>query len=207
MIDLRHNCMTRPNWAISLLSFYLQRKILRRKPPLFASFKITYHCNLSCAACPFHLRAGEAHSHMTWDGAIDALDELKARGTQIITFEGGEPLLWRDGKHSFRDVVEYAKKHFFCVTVTTNGILPLAVPADVIWVSIDGLPETHNRLRSNSFERIWSNISSAGNARVLVHFTINRMNWRELEELAQMLKKQSVIKGISVQLFYPYGQG
>jgi MoaA/NifB/PqqE/SkfB family radical SAM enzyme len=197
----------RPLWALDLLDFYFHRKILRQKIPLLASFKLTYRCNLSCSACPFHGRAAENNSHITWGGAVDALDALKMLGTRIVVFEGGEPFLWQDGTHGLHDLVMYAKKRFLRVAVTTNGTFPLDVPADVVWVSIDGLNGTHDRLRSGSFERIWSNLKSADHPRVLIHFTMNRLNWRELDQLAEKLKYVPAVKGLSVQLFYPYDQG
>ncbi len=196
----------RPLWALDLLDFYFHRKILRQRIPLLASFKLTYRCNLSCSACPFHGRAAENNSHITWGGAVAALDALKMYGTRIVVFEGGEPFLWRDGNHGLHDLVMYAKKCFLRVAVTTNGTFPLDVPADIVWVSIDGLNGTHDRLRSGSFERIWSNLKSADHPRVLVHFTMNRLNWRELDQLAEKLKHVPAVKGLSVQLFYPYDQ-
>ncbi len=197
----------RPLWAFDLLDFYFRRNILRQKIPLIASFKLSYRCNLSCCACPFHGRAAENNSHITWDGAVAALDALKMLGTRIVVFEGGEPFLWRDGNHGLHDLVIYAKKQFLRVAVTTNGTFPLDVPADVVWVSIDGLNGTHDRLRSGSFELAWSNLKSADHPRVLVHFTMNRHNWRELDQLAEELKHLPAVKGLSVQLFYPYDQG
>jgi MoaA/NifB/PqqE/SkfB family radical SAM enzyme len=197
----------RPFWASELLDFYVRRKLLRQRIPLLASFKLTYHCNLSCSACPFHGRSADNNSHITWDGAIEALETLKKRGTKIVVFEGGEPFIWRHGSHDLHDLVSYAKRLFFRVAVTTNGTFPLDVPADVIWVSIDGMNGTHDRLRSGSFERMWSNLKSARHPRVMVHFTINRDNWRELNQLAEKLKHIPAVKGLSVQLFYPYDQG
>jgi MoaA/NifB/PqqE/SkfB family radical SAM enzyme len=197
----------RPFWALDLFDFFIRRKVFGKKIPLLASFKLTYRCNLSCSACPFHLRAGDEHSHISWDSALEALDALKRRGTRIVAFEGGEPFLWRDGKHDLRELVLYAKKQFLRVAVTTNGTLPLDVPADVVWVSIDGLNETHNRLRSGSFERIWSNLAASGHPRIMVHFTMNRQNWRELEQLAEQLKQVPGVRGMSVQLFYPFDRG
>ena len=197
----------RPFWASELLDFYVRRKLLRQRIPLLASFKLTYHCNLSCSACPFHGRSADNNSHITWDGAIEALETLKKRGTKIVVFEGGEPFIWRHGSHDLHDLVTYAKRLFFRVAVTTNGTFPLDVPADVIWVSIDGLNGTHDRLRSGSFERMWSNLKSSRHPRVMVHFTINRDNWRELNQLAEKLKHIPAVKGLSVQLFYPYDQG
>ena len=201
----------RPHWVPDLLDFYVRRKIFRQKIPLFASFKLTYSCNLACIGCPFHLRAGEERSSITWEAAVTALDELKARGTRIVVFEGGEPFLWRDGARGLHELVEYAKKRFLRVAVTTNGTFPLDVPADALWVSMDGADGVHDRLRSGSFERVWSNLEAAGRLRkgprIMVHFTMNRLNWRELDSLAEKLKGRPAVKGITLQLFYPYGQG
>jgi Fe-coproporphyrin III synthase len=200
-----------PHWVPDLLDFFVRRKILRQKIPLFASFKLTYHCNLSCCACPFHRRSAEDRSSISWEGAVKALDELKRRGTRIVVFEGGEPFFWRDGDRGLRELVGYAKKHFLRVAVTTNGTFPLDAPADAIWVSMDGANEVHDRLRSDSFDRVWSNLEAAGRfrrkARIMIHFTMNRINWRELDPLAEKLKGHPAVKGITLQLFYPYGQG
>jgi Fe-coproporphyrin III synthase len=203
--------LRRPHWAPSLLDFFVRRKIFRQKIPLFASFKLTYHCNLACSACPFHRRSGEERSSITWKGAVRALDELKRLGTRIVVFEGGEPCVWRDGDHGLHELVAYAKERFLSVAVTTNGTFPLDVAADVIWVSLDGTKEVHDRLRSGSFGRVWSNLEATGRSpkgpRILVHFTMNRFNWRELRALAEMLKGLPAVKGLTLQLFYPYGQG
>ena len=194
-------------WALDLIDFYVQRKVLGRNIPLLARFKLTYRCNLYCLACPFHARAVNDHSPITWSGAIEALDALKRRGTRIVVFEGGEPFLWRDGDHDLHDLVMVAKKRFLRVAVTTNGTFPLNVPADVIWVSIDGMNGTHDLLRSGSFDRVWANLKTATHPRVMVHFTMNRLNWRELDQLMEKLKNVPAVRGLTVQLFYPYDQG
>jgi MoaA/NifB/PqqE/SkfB family radical SAM enzyme len=196
-----------PHWSLDLLDFYFRRKILGQKIPLLASFKITYRCNLRCHACPFHQKAHEQDSSITWARAITVLEGLQEAGCRIVIFEGGEPLLWSDGKYKFIDLAEYAKKLFLRVGVTTNGTLPLNVPTDVAWVSLDGVKETHDLLRSNSFDAVWSSINSARHSRLLIHFTINKKNWRDLDELLERLKEVPAVKGMTVQLFYPYGRG
>lgn len=197
----------RTSRCLDLLNFYGRRIIFGQKIPLLASFKLTYRCNLRCRACPFYLRAQEDNAQITWAQAIAALNTLKRRGTRIVVFEGGEPLLWQDGPQGFKELVIYAKKLFATVAVTTNGTLPLDVPTDILWVSLDGLPETHDQLRSNSFDRIWHNLKTATHPRIFVHFTMNRENWRDLEGLLEMLKEVPVVRGATVQLFYPYGRG
>ena len=193
--------------GLDLLGFFWQSKVLRRKIPLLASFKLTYRCNINCRGCPFHLRAHDDEAQLTWDQALAALATLKEAGTRIVVFEGGEPLLWRDEGHTLSELVLYAQKLFTTVAVTTNGTLPLAVPADILWVSLDGLPATQNRLRSGSFDRVWQNLKTAQHPRLFVHFTMNSENWRDLEGLLEMLRELPGVRGVTVQLFYPYGQG
>jgi len=128
-----------------------------------------------------------------------------------VVFEGGEPFCWGDGHRGLNELVEYARARFLRVAVTTNGTLGLDTPADLIWVSLDGTKEVHDRLRSGSFERVWSNLEAASRSRsgprILVHFTMNSLNWRELGPLAEKIKGLPAVRGMTLQLFYPYGQG
>lgn len=194
-------------WLLSLAGFYFRRKILRQSLPLLASFKLTYQCNLACRACPFHIRAQNIGSCMNWGRAVALLAELHRIGCRIVVFEGGEPFLWRDGDRGLRNLIWYAKTLFLRVCITTNGTFPLDVPADVIWVSIDGLRETHNLLRSNSFDTIWENLLGAPHRNILIHYTVNRMNWLDVELLLKKIRDLPSVCGMTVQFFYPYGQG
>ncbi|MEE9911837.1 MAG: radical SAM protein [Deltaproteobacteria bacterium] len=194
-------------WPLDLAGFYCQRKILGRRIPLLASFKVTYRCNLACRACPFHLRAGGEDADMSWKTAIGALESLRRSGTRLVVFEGGEPLLWRHGAHRLQDLVLQARRRFLRVAVTTNGTLPLDVPSHALWVSLDGLKETHDALRSGSFDRVYANLKATNHPRVFVHCTLNRRNWRDLESLAGLIREIPTVRGMTVQFFYPYHQG
>jgi Fe-coproporphyrin III synthase len=191
----------------ALALFFLKTRIFRKKVPLIASFKLTYSCNLKCAPCPFHSKAGMSGSHISWDDAAAAIIRLKTMGCLFVIFEGGEPLMWKSGTHDFNDLVLFAKKHFISVGVTTNGTMPLDSKTDIIWVSIDGLKQTHDMLRGDSFDRAVSNIRQSTHEKLLVHFTFNRLNFNEFEELTRFIVKLPQVKGITVQFFYPYGQG
>jgi len=193
--------------ASKLLGFGIRRRILGHRIPLLASFKLSYRCNLACLACPFHRRSREENAHMSWETALKTLDALHRQGTQIVVFEGGEPFLWEDGDRSLHDLIAHAKRYFPRVAVTTNGTFPLDCSADVVWVSLDGLRETHDRLRSGSFSRILENLRSTTHPRVMVHYTMNRENWQDLIPLCTFLKTVPAVKGVTVQLFYPYDQG
>src|ERR1035437_4791638 len=187
---------------LDLLKFFWLRKVCGQKIPLLASFKVTYRCNIRCLGCPFHLRAHTGDAHMTWEQALVALKTLKEQGTRIVVFEGGEPLIWRDGGHTFNELILQAKKLFPTVAVTTNGTLPLDVPADILWVSLDGLKETHDRLRCGTFDTIIHNLHRATHPKLFVHFTMNSENWRELEGVLKLLKEVPAVRGLTVQLFY-----
>lgn len=115
--------------------------------------------------------------------------------------------MWQDGRYDLYDLIDYAKRHFPRVAVTTNGTFPLDMPADIIWVSLDGLKETHDRLRSGSFDKVWSNLHASRHGRLFVHFTINRENRHDIRPLLEKLKNIPAFCGMTVQLFYPYGQG
>ena len=172
----------------------------RKKLPLLASCKLTYRCNLQCAQCPFYSIAG---SNPTYAEVVATLDRLYRRGSRLVIFEGGEPMLWRDGQRSIRDVVAEARRRFYCVGLTTNGTLPLTAEADVVWVSVDGLAQTHNRLRgAEIFEQIIGNIRQSRHPRILAHITVNAVNYAEVPDLIRFLR--GLVKGITVQFYYPY---
>lgn len=127
---------------------------------------------------------------------------LRKLGTRIVIFEGGEPFLWRDGDRSLADVVREARKLFFSVGVVTNGTFPITAEADIIWVSVDGLKDTHDRIRGNCFERVMANIEGSTHANLFAHVTINSLNWMEMPRLFEFLAPK--VKGITLQFHYPY---
>jgi MoaA/NifB/PqqE/SkfB family radical SAM enzyme len=177
----------------------LESRLLDKRRPLLAGFKLTHRCNLRCAVCPFwKLDDG----HMSFAQAQQTLDTLFLAGVRLLIFEGGEPFLWRDGSYRLADLVKEARKRFFCVGVTTNGTLPIDAPADVIWVSVDGLRETHNRNRGPCFDRVMDNIAASSHPNIFANVTINRLNWREMRDLVRFLSER--VKGITIQFYYPY---
>lgn len=192
---------SRSQWAAQLLHIAANH-FLSRHRPLLASFKLTYRCNLRCQQCPFiELEAPEP----TFEQAAATLDRLYERGSRLVIFEGGEPLLWRDGDRRAHDLVNYARQKFFSVGMTTNGTLPLDVPTDVLWVSLDGFAETHNRLRGGQvFDRIIANVRSSSHPRLYAHVTVNAVNAGEVPELLRYL--DPLFKGITIQFYYPYNR-
>lgn len=183
-----------------MVPYIFTNYVLSRKKPFLASFKLTYRCNLSCQQCPFFfMKAPE----LTYESACSVINRLYDRGSRLLVFEGGEPLLWRDGKRRIHDLVTYAKNRFYSVGVTTNGTIRLDVPSDVLWVSIDGLRDTHNALRNASiFDQVIKNVKASTHPRLFAHVTVNSVNADEIPALLVYL--DGIFRGITLQFYYPY---
>lgn len=181
------------------LKHNLESRLFKKRKALLAGFKITHQCNLKCRVCPFWKLKD---SHISYDHAISVMDQFYKAGVRLLIFEGGEPFLWRDKNLRFDALAAEAAKKFFCTGVTTNGTLPIETTADVVWVSIDGMRETHNFNRGNTFDRIISNIESSSHPNILANITINSINCKEIPELVKFLA--NLVKGITIQFYYPY---
>lgn len=188
------------NAKILKYPYLFSHYILTRQKPMLASFKLTYSCNLQCKQCPFYeMKAAK----LRFREACEILNQLAARGNRLIVFEGGEPFLWHDQGYDLGDIILEAKKRFFSVGVTTNGTFPLNVPADVIWVSLDGLQATHDLLRGSPvFDIALSNIRKTAHPRVYAHITINEINAPEIPDLVRFLENK--VAGMTIQFYYPY---
>lgn len=187
-----------PRLAWHVAANYLLR---RQRKPFMASVKLTYCCNLRCLQCPYYQREGP---QMSFEQALAVFDRLRERGSRIAILEGGEPMLWKDGTHTIHELVREAKKRFPRVGMTTNGTFPLDAPVDALWVSLDGLQETHDRLRGAPvFERVIANIRASRHPRLYAHITVNSQNAEEVPELVRFLS--GLVRGMTVQFYYPYG--
>lgn len=143
---------------------------------------------------------------LKFEQVVGILNKLYQDGVRIVIFEGGEPFLWGDGKFNLNDVIAEAKKIFFSVGVTTNGTFPIDLPlANTVWISFDGLKETHNYIRGKQiFDDVVKNIRSSSHPNIYASVTINRINVKEITELVKFLDK--LVKGITIQFHYPYDE-
>lgn len=190
---------TRPGRAAQA-GYILRNYVLAQRRPFLASLKLTYSCNLRCQQCPFYSLESITPGY---DQACRILDRLYQRGNRMVVFEGGEPMLWRDGNRRVHDLAAYARQRFFSVGMTTNGTFPLDVPTDVLWVSIDGFRETHDRLRGAPiFDKVITNVRSSTHPRLFAHVTVNSANAVEIPELLKFLN--DIFRGITIQFYYPY---
>ena len=188
--------------AAPFLGFPLREaeaRLLGRRRPLLAGYKITHRCNLRCVHCPYWKLGG---TDPTLPEALAVVDRLHQAGARILILEGGEPLLWRDGEHGLGAVVRHAQRSYWSVGVVTNGTLPLPADPDVVWVSVDGLEETTKAIRGPIFHRQMANIEASEHPRVYANITISTVNVDEIPDLVVELAKR--VQGITIQFYYPY---
>ncbi len=170
--------------------------------PLLAGYKITHKCNLKCVHCPYWRRSG---AEPNFEHVVSTMQRLRDNGVKILMFEGGEPMLWRDGKRTIQDAVDAARRLFPCVCMTTNGTIPWKhLPLDRVWVSLDGPRSVHDSIRGDGvFDRVLNNLGTNGRRGTFVSTTINRVNMDSMAELLSSLR--GLVDGVTIQFHYPYG--
>lgn len=130
------------------------------------SLCVTHSCNLDCVYC---YQNHDGKNRMSLDTAKKAVDWIfnnipeDMHGVEV-SFIGGEPLIEFD---LIRQLYEYTHEKYdredYIFYATTNGTLLNDEVKKwfidhketfVLGLSLDGLPETHNKNRSNSFDLI-----------------------------------------------------
>jgi len=142
---------------------------------------------------------------MTFEETREVIDRFYADGGRCLYLEGGEPFIWSDGSHSMEDVVHYAHNNgYYAVIIYTNGTIPLNSNADTVFVSVDGLKHTHDKLRGKSFDRIMENIRESAHPSIYANYTINSENKSEIAGFCAFVDKIPQIKGIFFYFHTPY---
>jgi len=190
------------NASLYGLKFVARHHLLGKTAPLIRGLVLTNRCNLHCVHC----RVGERGAQdLDFAEVRAAIDAYHREGGRCLYLEGGEPFLWRDGQHTLEDIVVYARAAgFLTVVVYTNGTFPIRTTASTVFVSVDGLRETHDALRGRSFERIMDNIQCSDHPSLFVNFTINRRNRDEVEAFCAHVDAIPKIRGVFFYFHTPY---
>lgn len=175
------------------------REIDRRARPRYAVWEITLACDLACRHCGS--RAGKARpDELTTEEALDLVDQMAQMGVTEVSLIGGEVYLRPD----WTAIVRRLKERDILVGVVTGGrsftddVARAARDAGVdgVSVSIDGLEETHDRLRGacGSFRAAMEALDAIERVGLLrsSNTQINAWNKAEIPALFELL----VPKGI-----------
>jgi len=189
---------------------WLQRYVRYRKwrwnrgdrTPWAASLKITWRCNLACTQCFW--RKKFTSDDLPKEKWFSIIDGLARKGCVEVVIEGGEPALRED----FPDIVRYASKRMLRVDVVTNGTIPFD-PMELhrLYISIDGLGETHDTLRGNgTFDRVEEFIDTYERKDQLVLLvSVWRGNVDTLNSLFEHF--QNRVSGFWISFLYDTGEG
>lgn len=163
-------------------------------------WEVTKRCNARCSFCGSSCGLQAAEGELTTEEIIRVFREI-AQDTDasriMINITGGEPLMRQD----LFDVMSECVRLGFRWGMVSNGMLITpevigrmkAAGMKTISVSLDGLQETHERLRGvpGSFGRVLAALRLLREADFLEHIqvttVINRQNIGELEALRELL--------------------
>jgi MoaA/NifB/PqqE/SkfB family radical SAM enzyme len=184
-------------------SFVWRYVVLRCQEPLIYGVALTDRCNLACRGC--HV-SNTGRPDMTWDQLVAAMQVAWKRGFRELYFSGGEPMLWRDTNHTLGDAIAEAKRiGFFHVHLYTNGLLGLESSADLIWVSMDGLPGIFERRRGDHFKQVEYAIRAGSHPKVAVIYVIDRNTEEGITPFLQwVVETKFPIIGVMFYFHTPY---
>jgi len=188
-----------------LARWFIGARFLGKKRPLQTVLFITDACSLSCRHCAIY-----NHRNPVMKSYRQIEDELRysyGLGSRFVDFEGGEPLLWREGGRDINSLVALAKSMgFYSCTITTNGQQPLkGLKADSIWVSLDGVGAVHDDIRGQgAFEKLEKNIAESDHKAISVNMTINNRNYQDVERVVKYVKGNPKLRQVSFSFHTPY---
>ncbi len=156
----------------------------------------TRRCNLRCRHC-YSLSGPEERDALDVALLREALTDAAAEGYTVAGFSGGEPTMYRP----LVEALAHAKASGLTTTVTSNGMLltrrrldALAEHVDLLAISLDGVPESHDRMRASdvAFERMAARLDDvrASGIRFGFIFTLTQRNLHELDWVARFALEQ-----------------
>jgi len=138
----------------------------------------------------------------------DILEEMRTfydQGTRILFFEGGEPMIWRDGDKRLSDLILAGKEMGYFVTgYTTNGTKGFFEESDVISVSLDGPREVHDAIRAPGvFDRMMENLERTTHPNIFANMVVSKTNIDHVRETVELVAESDRIRGIMLNFLTP----
>ena len=173
-------------------------------------FELSHYCNLGCKFC----YAAFAKQGMSTEAAKKIIKWIKQKGTKLLVFGGGDPLLRKD----LAELLEYCKELSQPVAIDTNGLLLneefLEIIKDKvirIGIPLDGACEaTQYKIRGKKglFKKSMQNIKKL--SKYGIPFKVNTMvckhNLNEISKIGHLIEKY-VPSRWSVHQFCPVERG
>ena len=156
----------------------------------------TRRCNLRCLHC-YSSSGPEVRETLPEQLLRQALEDAAAEQYTVAGFSGGEPLLYRP----LAAVLQHARELGLTTTVTSNGttltdrrLEALQGRADLLAISLDGEPGSHNRMRGSAtaFARLRARLPAVRRSGIPFGFifTLTQYNVNELEWVASFAEEE-----------------
>jgi MoaA/NifB/PqqE/SkfB family radical SAM enzyme len=155
----------------------------------------TRRCNLTCLHC-YSSSGPRVDATTPVELLVGALDDAVRLGYSVLSVSGGEPLLYRP----LLELLTHARSLGMRTTVTTNGLLlserrlgELAGLVDVLAISVDGRPETHDVMRNSpgAFAKLHARLAGVARSGIPFGFitTLTQRNVDEIEDVVLLAER------------------
>ena len=182
--------------------------LLTQKKIVKAQFSVTYLCNSRCMHCNIWKKYLNDHKSIKEELTYEEIVKIiKNSSLKWISLTGGEPTL----KEGIEVILHAALSKALLTTLNTNGMLPRKIEEIIeynvsllkrkyliVVMSIDGLQETHERIRGvkGSFDKLIESVdlvTSLAEKRnllldVVLEMTVSRLNVVEIPKVCEFIK-------------------
>lgn len=173
-------------------------------------WNLVRRCNLRCLHCYSDSRDQDYPGELSTAEGLRFIDDLAEFGVPTLLFSGGEPLMRPD----LFELASYARSKGLRCVLSTNGTLIDEATAHKIkdagfayvGVSIDGLEETHDRVRGEkgAFRRTLQGIRNCRDIgiRVGLRFTVHKLNVQEMPAIFDLMEQERIPRCCVYHLAY-----
>ncbi len=167
-------------------------------------------CNLKCIHCYADAGTKSHDGELTTTEAKNFIEGLGQFNVPVLLFSGGEPLIRDD----IFELSDYCHKYNIRPTISTNGTLITKetakkikqVGVGYVGISIDGIGEDNDKFRGQkgAFEAALRGIRNCIEVgqRVGLRFTINRHNYKSLNDIFKLIKEENIDRVCFYHLAY-----
>ncbi len=196
--------------ANTLKSLVIRELEYCQSKPNFATFELTYRCNLTCKTCGVWKDSASKEyikNEIPFQRVKELLFELKEMGVRKISLLGGETLIRKD----IIEIVRLVKELGFSLTITTNATMInediakeiVTCGVDVINYSLDAAEKDHDKVRGipGTFKRAKRGIEYIKEAKkkfgsekpyTCIATTISKLNYDKFDKLAPISQELKV---------------